>query len=307
MLLSHLVRRIGHGDDARRREDVTVDRQLAARFEANRPRLTAVAARLLGSSADAEDAVQEAWLRLTGTDATAIGNLEGWLTTVVARGALDRLRARRRERPLDDAPAEAAAAGPGPEEEAVLADAVAGALAVVLDSLGPAERVAFVLHDVFAVPFEEVAAVVGRSPTAARQLASRARRRVRGGGPPTPPDPARQREVVGAFLGASRDGDLATLLTLLDPDAVLRADAAAVRAGAPAELRGAAAVAATFEGRARVAVPADVDGVPGATWAPGGRPRVVFAFTVRGGRVGEIELLADPATLAELDVTVRGG
>jgi len=276
---------------------------LAERFEAHRPHLRAVAYRMLGSAAEADDAVQEAWLRASRAGADDVDNLGGWLTTVVARVCLNQLRSRRSrpEAPLDDQAAELADGGPDPEAEAVLADAVGPALLVVLDTLSPAERLAFVLHDLFAVPFGEIAEILGRSEAAARQLASRARRRVQGAEAPGG-DRARQRPVVEAFLAASREGDFEALLALLDPQVVVRADAAAVAAGAEAEVRGARAVAGTFTGRARFAGPALVDGAVGAVWAPGGRPRVVFAFTVRDGRVAEIRHLADPERLAGLDL-----
>jgi RNA polymerase sigma-70 factor (ECF subfamily) len=276
---------------------------LAERFEAHRPHLRAVAYRMLGSAAEADDAVQEAWLRASRAGADDVDNLGGWLTTVVARVCLNQLRSRRSrpEAPLDDEAAALADGGPDPEAEAVLADAVGPALLVVLDTLSPAERLAFVLHDLFAVSFGEIAEVLGRSEAATRQLASRARRRVQGAEAPEG-DRARQREVVEAFLAASREGDFEALLALLDPQVVVRADAAAVAAGAEAEVRGVRAVAGTFTGRARFARPALVDGAVGAVWAPGGRPRVVFAFTVRDGRVAEIGLLADPDRLAGLDL-----
>jgi RNA polymerase sigma factor (sigma-70 family) len=276
---------------------------LAERFEAHRPHLRAVAYRMLGSAAEADDAVQEAWLRASRAGADEVDNLGGWLTTVVARVCLNQLRSRRSrpEAPLDDQAAELADGAADPEAEAVLADAVGPALLVVLDTLSPAERLAFVLHDLFAVPFGEIAEILGRSEAAARQLASRARRRVQGAEAPEG-DRARQRLVVEAFLAASRKGDFEALLRLLDPRVVARADAAAVAAGAEAEVRGARAVAGTFVGRARFARPALVEGAVGAVWAPGGRPRVVFAFTVSDGRVAEIRLLADPERLAELDL-----
>jgi len=276
---------------------------LAERFEAHRPHLRAVAYRMLGSAAEADDAVQEAWLRASRAGADEVDNLGGWLTTVVARVCLNQLRSRRSrpEAPLDDQAAELADGAADPEAEAVLADAVGPALLVVLDTLSPAERLAFVLHDLFAVPFEDIAPIVDRSPAAARQLASRARRRVQGA-EASEGDRARQRLVVEAFLAASRKGDFEALLRLLDPRVVARADAAAVAAGAEAEVRGARAVAGTFVGRARFARPALVEGAVGAVWAPGGRPRVVFAFTVSDGRVAEIRLLADPERLAELDL-----
>ena len=232
-------------------------------------------------------------------------NPGGWLTTVVARVCLDLLRARksRREEPLGAyVPDMRREDGSDPEHEALLADSVGPALLVVLETLAPAERVAFVLHDVFAVPFEEIAAIVGRSPAAARQLASRARRRVQGGAAVPDDDLPRQRVVVDAFLAAARGGDFAALLAVLDPDVVLRADGAAVRAGASREVRGAAAVAGTFAGRARFARPALVNGAAGAVWAPGGRPRVVFGFTIRRGRIVAIDLVADPARLRRLDL-----
>ena len=263
------------------------DTGLAQRFEAHRPHLRAVAYRMLGSTAEAEDAVQEAWLRLSRTDTSAVDNLGGWLTTTVARISLDMLRSRmsRREAPVEipDAPAMAA----GPEDEAVLADSLGPALLVVLDTLTPAERLAFVLHDLFAVPYEEIAPIVRRSPVGARQLASRARRRVQGADPPDA-DPGRQRRIVAAFLAASRNGDLAGLLAVLDPGVVLHADEATVRMGAAAEVVGAAAVAGTFNGRAQAARPALVDGEPGAVWATGGVPRVVFTFVLSGGVITEI-------------------
>jgi hypothetical protein len=235
------------------------------------------------------------------------------LRTVVARVWLDMLRSRtsRREEPLSaDVPDPTVGRGDGldPEHEALLADSLGLALLVVLETLAPAERLAFVLHDLFAVPFDEIAPIVGRSPTAARQLASRARRRVQGHeqGAPTPPnaDLSRQREVVDAFLAASRGGDFEALLALLDPDVVVRADGAAVQTGAPKEVRGAPAVAGTFLGRARFAQPALVNGAAGAVWAPGGRPRVVFGFTITHGKIVAIDMIADPARLRHLDLVV---
>jgi RNA polymerase sigma factor (sigma-70 family) len=283
---------------------------LAARFEQSRSHLRAVAFRMLGSVSEAEDAVQESWLRLSRSDTSDVENLSGWLTTVVARVSLDMLRSRksRREDPLEARVAEpvtSPAEGTDPEHEALLADSVGPALLVVLDTLPPAERLAFVLHDLFAVPFDEIAAIVGRSPAAARQLASRARRRVQGVTPPDG-DRTRQREVVDAFLAASRSGDFDALLALLDPDVVLRADSAAVQSGAEPEVVGAAAVAGTFSGRARFAQPALVDGAAGAVWAPGGKPRVVFGFTIAHGKVVAIELLADSNRLGELDLVLLG-
>jgi RNA polymerase sigma-70 factor (ECF subfamily) len=283
--------------------------ELAAQFEQHRARLHAVAYRVLGSSAEADDAVQEAWLRVDRAGTEDVENVAGWLTTVVARVALNVLRSRtnRREDPLEAVEPRAEIRGPAdPEAEAVLADSVGLALLVVLDTLSPAERLAFVLHDLFDVPFDEIAPIVDRSPAAARQLASRARRRVQGGavedGAREDPDLARRREVVEAFLAASRDGDFAGLLALLDPEVVLRADAAAVAMGGPAEVRGADGVARVFSGRARAVRLALVDGAPAAVWAVRGEPRVVFAFTVVDGRVGGIEQLADPDRLAAAEV-----
>jgi RNA polymerase sigma-70 factor (ECF subfamily) len=277
---------------------------LAERFEQNRTHLRAVAYRMLGSQSEAEDAVQEAWLRLSRSDASGLENLGGWLTTVVARVCLDVLRSRksRREEPEDAQGPEpiAASDGTNPEQDSLLADSVGLALLVVLDTLDPAERVAFVLHDLFAVPFEEIAPIVGRSPAAARQLASRARRRVRGTDAVPDADGARQREVVAAFLAASRHGDFQALLAVLDPDVVVRADGAAQRIGAAQEVRGAEAVAAFFKGRARGARAALVDGVAGAAWVVRGRPRVVFGFTIEGGKIVAIDLLAEG--LDEVDV-----
>ena len=283
---------------------------LARRFEDHRGHLQAVAYRMLGSTGEADDAVQEAWLRLSRSDAGAVDNLGGWLTTVVARVCLNMLQARsaRREDPVGgDLPEPAASGrdGDDPEQQALQAEGVGLALLVVLDTLTPAERLAFVLHDLFAVPFEEIAPIVERSPAAARQLASRARRRVQGA-PPPDADLARQRAVVDAFLAASREGDFDALVALLDPEVVVRADRAAVRSGAAEEVRGAAAVAGTFSGRARAARPALVDGAPGAVWAPGGRPRVAFGFTVISGRIVRIDLLADPERLARLQLAELG-
>jgi RNA polymerase sigma-70 factor (ECF subfamily) len=302
---------VRHWDDGRQGRKVTVNDHdwLAERFEAHRPHLRAVAYRMLGSASEADDAVQEAWLRLDRADTSEVENLGGWLTTVVARLCLDMLRARtsRREEPvgahLPD-PIASPQDGIDPEQEALLAEGIGLALLVVLDTLTPAERVAFVLHDMFAMPFDQVAAVVGRSPAAAKMLASRARRRVQGTAAVPDPDLTRQRAVVDAFLAASRGGDFDALLAVLDPAVVVRADRAAVLAGADREVRGAPAVADTFSGRARLARPALVDGAAGAVWAPGGRPRVVFAFTIAGGRIVEIDLLADPERLRQLDLAV---
>jgi RNA polymerase sigma-70 factor (ECF subfamily) len=282
---------------------------LAEQFEANRVHLRAVALRMLGSRSEAEDAVQEAWLRLAGADAASVHNLRGWLTTVVARICLDTLRARkvRREEPIGTE-AEAIAGPQDAEREAELADSIGVAMLVVLETLAPAERVAFVLHDMFALPFDEIAPVVGRSAAAARQLASRARRRVQGERVTPEADRARQREVVTAFLAAAQGGDFSRLLAVLDPEVVMRADAAAVSmalsraaAGAPQlapELRGPDAVARAFKGGAAAARFAVIDGEPGVVWAVGGKPRAVFEFAVDSGRVVEISLALDPATVA---------
>lgn len=282
---------------------------LAERFETHRTHLRAVAYRMLGSVSEADDAVQDSWLRLSGSDPSDIENLGGWLTTVVARVCLDMLRARtsRREEPLGSHlldPDASHADGVDPEQEALLADAVGIALLVVLDTLAPAERLAFVLHDMFAVPFDEIAPIVGRSSNAAKQLASRARRRVQQATTSPATDLTRQRDVVGAFLAASREGNFDGLLAMLDPDVVLRADDAAVRMGASAEVRGAGGVAGTFSGRARAAQRALVDGAAGAVWAPGGKPRVVFGFTIEGGKIVAIDMLADATRLSELDLTI---
>ena len=298
---------------------------LAQRFEENRAHLRAVAYRMLGSTGEADDAVQEAWLRLSRSDTGDVENLGGWLTTVVGRVCLDMLRSRRsrREESLGEPlgarspePIVGREDGGDPEHEALVADSVGPALLVVLETLSPAERVAFVLHDVFGVPFAEIAPVVGRSPNATKMLASRARRRVRGATTSPDADPTRQREVVGAFLAAAREGDFGALLSVLDPDVVLRADRVAVQGaasrqaqGAPAlstEVRGAAAVADIFSGRARAARLALVDGAVGVVVAPGGRPRVVFGFTIMGGKVAEIDILADPARLRRIDLAVLG-
>ncbi len=276
---------------------------LTEKFEENRPRLAAIAVRMLGSRSEADDAVQEAWLRLSRSDAGAIENLGGWLTTVVGRVCLDILRSRksRREEPLDF---HAPEVGVHPEQEVMLAEGIGLALIVVLETLTPAERVAFVLHDMFAMPFDEIAPIVGRSETATRQLASRARRRVRGTPKAPRADVARQRKIVDAFLAASRGGDFGALLALLDPAVVLRSDAAAVQVGADMEVAGRESVAAVFAGRARTARAALIDGLPGLVWAPGGKPRVVFGFKVAQDKVVEIEMIADPARLEAMEVVI---
>jgi RNA polymerase sigma factor (sigma-70 family) len=292
---------------------VTVDESqlLADRFEANRTHLRAVAYRMLGSVSEADDAVQESWFRVSRAGTADVKNLKGWLTTIVARVCLDMLRSRRsrREVPLGPhvpEPIVSREDGVDPEHEALLADSVGLALLVVLETLSPPERLAFVLHDMFAVPFSEIAPIVGRSPDAARQLASRARRRVRGATPEPDEDLARQREVVDAFLAAARGGDLDALLAILDPDIVLRVDRGA-RRGASREIRGAANVVRAARRGARLAGfarPALVNGAAGLVVAPGGRPFAVMGFTVTEGRIAEIDVLADPARLEELDLTV---
>jgi RNA polymerase sigma factor (sigma-70 family) len=282
---------------------------LAERFEAHRTRMRAVAYRMLGSLSEADDAVQEAWLRLSRAEMSDVENLGGWLTTVVARVCLNMLHARksRREEPLGvhmPEPIVSRADALDPEHEALLADSVGLALLIVLDRLAPAERVAFVLHDIFEVPFAEIAKVVGRSSTAARQLASRARRRVREAATSGDVDLRCQREVAEAFLAASRGGDFDALVALLDPDIVLRADRAAVRAGASREVRGATAVAKQFSGRIHFAQKALVNGGVGLVWAPGGRPRAVFGFTIAGAKIVEIDLVGDPEHLRQLAVVI---
>ena len=285
---------------------------LAKRFEESRDHLRAVAYRMLGSLSEADDAVQEAWLRLSRMDAGSIGNLGGWLTTVVARVCLDLLRSRtsRREESLD-APALQPIAmrepGSDPEQEVLLADSIGLAVLVVLDRLTPAERLAFVMHDMFAVPFEEIAPIVGRSPEAARQLASRARRRVQGPGPLTGADLTRNRKVVEAFLSALREGDFDGLLAVLDADVVVRADGAASPTGAPREVHGAATAATgamQFSQYAKFVQTAFVDGKVGLIWAPGGRLRRALKMTIVGERIVEIDVVADPERLRELDLAV---
>jgi RNA polymerase sigma-70 factor (ECF subfamily) len=298
--------------DTRRMDDQD---RLAARFEAHRAHLRGVAFRLLGSVAEADDAVQDAWLRLSRADASQVDDLGAWLTTVVGRVCLNLLRARatRREAPLETHlpdPIVSPAEGLDPEQAAVLGDSVGLALLVVLDALTPAERVAFVLHDVFAVPFDAIAPIVGRTPAAARQLASRARRRVQDA--PVPDvDLAGQWAVVDAFLAAARAGDFERLLAVLDPEVVLRADGGVARPDLSSLVRGARAVAAqamTFRRFGETATRMLVNGVPGGVaWAPGGRPFAVLAMTVRGGRIVAIDVLADPDRLGRLDLTAVAG
>lgn len=309
---------------------------LAVRFEADRPRLRAVAYRMLGSVSEAEDAVQETWIRLSRSDASAVANLSGWLTTAVARVALNMLQSRksRREEPVDIAEAgqpAGAEATDDPEQEALLADSVGLALLVVLDTLTPAERLAFVLHDMFAVPFEEIANIVDRSPAAARQLASRARRRVqqagsqrwpedgsrdgeRAGFDGAHPTQATRSDLVRAFLAASREGDFQGLLAMLDPDIVLRADPTAVQMGVEAErrgvdavtvtaeIRGADAVTRVFAGRTWSPVPALIDGNAGLVWLQNGQPRATFRFGIDNGKITSIDIQAE---LADLDIVLQ--
>ena len=297
---------------------------LTERFEENRPRLRGVAYRMLGSLSEAEDAVQEAWLRLSRIDTTTLENLGGWLTTVVSRVCLDMLRSRksRREEPIGAEVAEPRVArgeGADPEGEAVLADSVGVALLVVLETLTPAERLAFVLHDLFAMPFDEIGPIVGRSEAAAKQLASRARRRVRGSRAPSDAGRTRQREMVEAFLRAARAGDVEGLLAVLDPDAVVRIDAAArfdgvVRIDAPAadvgkprELRGASTWAKQLVALSRglrFVQPALIDGSVGLILAPRGKLARALTFTFTNGKITRVEVIGDPARLRELDIAV---
>jgi RNA polymerase sigma factor (sigma-70 family) len=278
---------------------------LSAQFEENRAHLRAVAYRMLGSMNEAEDAVQESWFRLSRSDTASIENLGGWLTTVVARVCLDMLRSRnsRRKDPTTNAPIVHRQDGVDPEHEALQADSVGLALLVVLETLTPAERLAFVLHDMFAVSFDEIAPIVDRSPAAARQLASRGRRRVQGSPAMPGTDLNHQRQVVDAFLAASRRGDFEALLSMLDPDVILRADPATAAMGTAAEVRGPAAVSEAFSEQAKAAKLA-VDGLAGAVWSAGGQPRVVFAFTVLDGLVAGIELLSDADHLRELELEI---
>ncbi|MFE9693009.1 RNA polymerase sigma factor SigJ [Micromonospora sp. NPDC005806] len=286
------------------------DTWLAERFEQHRPQLRAVAYRMLGSHVEADDAVQEAWLRLARTDADEVDNLAAWLTTVVARVCLNTLRARtaRREEPLEvrmPDPVVRTDEADDPAYAAVLADSVGLALLVVLDTLTPTERLAFVLHDMFAVPFEEIGEMIDRSPAAARQLASRARRRVQGRAPAPDPDLARQRAVVSAFLAAAHDGDFDGLVAMLHPDVVLRADGGATRARHTTVLTGARTVAAqatTFGRFSPFARPVLVNGAAGVLVTAAGRPLSVMAFTVAGGKIAAIDVIADPARLRRLDL-----
>ncbi len=281
----------------------------AVEFEQHRPHLRAVACRMLGSLTEADDAVQEAWLRMERTEVGDVRNMRGWLTTVVARICLDMLRARsaRREEPLDEAPAVAAPDAVDPEAEAELADSIGVALLVILQTLTPAERLAFVLHDMFDLPYAEIAPIVGRTENTAAQLAARARRRVRGKTPDPATDLVRQRRLVDAFLTAARDGDFDALLAVLDGDVVLHVDATA--AGSPTTIRGAHAVAANaraFSANARFAEPALVDGAVGIVVAPKGKLALVLRFSVVGDKISEIDIDADPQRLRAFDLRVLG-
>jgi RNA polymerase sigma factor (sigma-70 family) len=285
---------------------------LAERFEEHRTRLRAVAYRMLGSLSEADDAVQDTWLRLSRADTSDVENLGGWLTTVVARVSLNMLRSRqsRREEPWGPSVPEPVidrADGTDPEHEVLLADSVGLALLVVLETLSPPERLAFVLHDMFAVPFDEIAPIVGRSSEAARQLASRARRRIRGAAPAIDADLTTQWEAVDAFIAAARDGDFEALVAVLDPDVVLRADRGAVPAGASREVRGAEEVAGQALTWSQVDLTmqrALINGAAGLVSTRDGQPFAVGAFTVRDGKIAEIDILADPARLHRLDLAV---
>jgi RNA polymerase sigma-70 factor (ECF subfamily) len=284
---------------------------LAEQFEAHRTRLRAVAYRMLGSVSEADDALQESWIKLKRSGPSEIENPGGWLTTVVARVCLDMLRSRkaRREEPLGPhvpEPIVSSADGVDPEHETLLADSVGLAMFVVMEKLSPAERLAFVLHDMFGVPFDEIAPIVGRSPAASRQLASRARRRVRGTAPEADSDLTAQREVVDAFLAAAREGDFDALLGMLDPNVVMRVDGGTVRAEATREIRGAEGVLAEmsrYTGGARFARTALVNGSPGIVVKPNKRAIAVAGFTVADGKVVEIDILADPRRLRDLDTS----
>jgi RNA polymerase sigma-70 factor (ECF subfamily) len=283
---------------------------LAERIEGHRAHLQAVAYRMLGSASEADDAVQEAWIRLSRTDTSAVDNLGGWLTTVVARVCLDMLRSRsaRREEPWDahvPERVESIERGIDPEYEAVLADSVGLALQVVLDTLAPAERLAFVMHDMFDVPFDDIASMVGRTPDAARQLASRARRRVHRVAPTPDPDLAQQRQVVNAFFAAARGGDFGALVAVLDPDVVLRSDGGVSRPKLSRSVRGAEAVARSAQAGAlptAVLMPVLINGAAGVIVLVNGRPFTVMAFTVSNGKVAEIDVIADPERLSQLNL-----
>jgi RNA polymerase sigma-70 factor, ECF subfamily len=288
---------------------VSEPKDLTQLFETHRSHLRAVAYRMLGSATEADDAVQEAWLRLSGANTSEVANLGGWLTTVVARVCLDILRSRRREEALDAEVVEPIADSRiDPEHEALLADSVGVALLVVLDTLSPAERVAFVLHDVFDLPFDEIAPIVDRTPDAARQLASRARRRVRGVERTSNSDLQSQRVVVDAFLAALRAGDFEGLLAVLDPDVLVRMDATHGAPGAPREFRGAAnwarGATVAFSRFARFVQPAVVNGAVGLVFAPGGKLSRALSFTVANGRIIQVEIITDRDRLRQLDLSV---
>ena len=284
---------------------------LAESFEQHRAHLRSVALRILGSQSDADDAVQEAWLRLSRSDTRDVANLGGWLTTVVARVSLDVLRSRKShsEVPIEGETERLQDQAVDPEQDLLLASSLGPALMIVLDALAPAERVAFVLHDLFGVSFEEIAPILGRSAATSRQLASRARRRVQGAAAESDAGRHRQREIVTAFLAASRKGDFGALIAMLDPEVIFRADEPAVRMGATSfglssETRGADAVAGFFNGRAQGARLAIADGVAAAVWAPGGRPRAVFNFKIAGERIVEINIVADAEALDRMSVEI---
>jgi RNA polymerase sigma factor (sigma-70 family) len=306
---------VRHSYDGSLRRDVTVDERdyMAEQFEANRDHLRAVAFRMLGSVSEADDALQESWLRLSRSDSSGVENPGGWLTTMVARVCLDMLRSRRSraEEPLSvrvPEPIVSPEDGVDPEHEALLADSVGLALLVVLDTLAPAQRLAFVLHDMFTMPFDQIAPIAGCSVTAARQLASRARRRVHRAAATPDPDMTRQRAAVDAFFAASRDGDFAALVAVLDPDVVLRSDGGLARPAASAVIHGGPAVAEralTFARLAPFARPALVNAAAGVVVAPHGRPVSVMGFTVRDGKIVAIDVLADPTRLDQLDLAVR--
>lgn len=285
---------------------------LAKQFEDNRLRLKALAYRMLGSQDDAEDALQESWVRLSRSDSSDIRNLGGWLTTVVARVCLNILRSRKSRREVslneigfDPGDESGYAAQNDPAEETLFADSIGTAVLVLLDTLSPSERLSFVLHDMFDVPFNEVAGIVGCSVPAARKLASRARRRVQGAEDPRPVDRARKRQITDAFLAASREGDFGALLAVLDPEVSFHADSAAIRMGAPEAIHGRSAVASFFKGRSAAAEAVLVDGAPAAMWAPDGQPRVVFQFTFVGERISAIDVVGDPDRVGAFKIQKR--
>jgi RNA polymerase sigma-70 factor (ECF subfamily) len=305
-MLSHRPVRVRHNDDGREEQNVTVNGQkfLAEQFEARRPLLRSVAYRMLGSGSEADDAVQETWLRLSRTEDCGIQNLGAWLRTVVARVCLDMLRSRRsrREEPITPEIPEPISAGA--EEETLFSDSVSMAVLLVLETLEPAERIAFVLHDMFGVPFDEIAPIVGRSNPATRQLASRARRRVRGASIDMSKEFGPQKAVVDAFIDASRSGNLEALLAVLDPQVVFQADKAAVQLGSPAELHGASDVAQIFRGRAKAARPALIDGTAGLAVLRGEAIFLLVRLSITNGRIVKISAVADPEHISTLDVSI---